>query len=80
MLRLVLGQSLRLTAVGLGVGLIGAFALSEVLSGFLFGVLPFDVPVFLGASVVLGGVAVLASLSPALRAVRVDPATVLRGE
>jgi len=79
-LRLVLGQSLRLTAVGLGVGLIGAFALSEVLSGFLFGVLPFDVPVFLGASVVLGGVAVLASLSPALRAVRVDPATVLRGE
>jgi hypothetical protein len=79
-IRLVMTQSLKLTAAGLGLGMLGAIALSRAMSGFLFGVMPLDLPVFLGASAVLGGVAVLASLYPALRAVRADPARVLRGD
>lgn len=78
--RLVMAQSLRLTGAGLVVGMIGAVLLSRAMSGFLFGVLPLDLPVFLGASAVLGGMAVLASLYPALRAVGVDSATALRGD
>jgi ABC-type antimicrobial peptide transport system permease subunit len=78
--RLVMGQGLRLTAVGLGVGMLGAVVLSQAMSSFLYGVVPLDLPVFLGASVALGSVAILALLYPALRAVRVDPAIALRGD
>jgi putative ABC transport system permease protein len=79
-LQLVLGGALRLAAAGVLIGLIGAFALTRFLSAFLFGVSANDPATFAAVSVVLGGVAVLASYLPALRATRVDPLAALRAE
>jgi len=77
---LVLGQSMKLTFIGIGVGLLGAAAVTRLLASFLYGVSPFDPTVFAGAGVLLGGVALLASLMPALRASRVPPQVALRYE
>jgi predicted permease len=79
-LRLVIGQAARLASVGVVLGLVGAFALSRVLERMLFGVTVFDTVTFAGAALLLGTVAVVASLLPALRAARVDPVTALRHE
>jgi ABC-type antimicrobial peptide transport system permease subunit len=76
--RLVIGEGLALVAVGVVIGLAGAFAGARVLRAFLFDLTPSD-PVTYGAIiVVLGVTAVLASWVPALRASRVDPAIALR--
>jgi len=69
-LRLVIGQGGRLACVGIAVGLIGAIALTRVLERMLFGISAFDTLPFAGAALVLGAVAVLASLIPALRGAR----------
>jgi putative ABC transport system permease protein len=79
-LRLVIAQGGRLVSVGIVLGLAGAFALTRVLKQMLFGVTAFDTMTFAGAALVLGAVAVVASLIPALRAARVDPVTALRQE
>jgi predicted permease len=79
-LRNVVGRGLRLTAIGLGVGLLGALALGRTLSGVLFGVTPTDAGVLAGTTAALALVALAASAVPALRAARLDPATTLRGE
>jgi len=82
--RAVLGQVLRrgllLTVGGVVIGLIGAFALTRFLSGFLFGVAPTDPATFAGVSLLLGVIAILASYIPARRATRVDPLVTLRAE
>jgi putative ABC transport system permease protein len=79
-LRMVLGSSLSWTVAGLAVGLVAAFALLRFLRTLLFGVAPTD-PVVLGAvSLLLVGVAALASYVPARRAARVDPVVALRSE
>jgi predicted permease len=79
-LRLVIGQGLRLTAVGLGIGFIAAVLVSRVLSSVLYGVRPTD-PISFGAvAAVFTGVAVLASYLPARWAARVDPIRALRSE
>jgi putative ABC transport system permease protein len=76
--RLIVGQGVRLTAVGLAIGTAAGLALARVVAGLLFGVEPGD-PVTLASVVgVLGATALAASYVPARRAARLDPATVLR--
>jgi ABC-type antimicrobial peptide transport system permease subunit len=79
-LRLVVGKGSRLAAVGVVLGLAGSFVLAGVLKGMLYGVSPSDPATFAAAVIVLGAVAILASLVPALRAARIDPIVALRQE
>jgi len=79
-LGLVLRQSLALTAIGIGLGLAGAAAVSRYLEGMLFGLTPLDGSTFLAVSVMFVSVATLASYVPARRAANVDPLIALRCE
>jgi ABC-type antimicrobial peptide transport system permease subunit len=79
-LRLVLGQFLRLTIVGVALGLIGAYALTRLMASLLFGVTATDVTTFVLVSISLSLVALVACLIPARRATRVDPLVALRYE
>jgi putative ABC transport system permease protein len=79
-LGLVLSDALRLTALGLGIGLAGALALSRMLESLLFGVTPSDPVTLTAVTVVLLGVAMLAAGVPAWRAARVEPVVALRAE
>jgi putative ABC transport system permease protein len=79
-LALVVRRGSRPVVVGIAVGLAGAFALTRVLEGMLFGVTASDPLTFAGGVVALSAVAVVASFIPALRAARVDPVTALRQE
>jgi predicted permease len=78
--RLVIGEGLALVAVGVVIGLAGAFAGTRVLRAFLFGLTPTDPVTYVAIVVVLGVTAVLASWVPALRASRVDAVIALRAE
>ena len=79
-LRLVLGQGMKLAWFGAGAGLVLSLATTGVLSSILLGVTPRD-PVVLAVVIgVLTLVAAVASFVPALRATRIDPVTALRGE
>jgi ABC-type antimicrobial peptide transport system permease subunit len=79
-LRLILGQGLRLAAVGVGVGLLGAFGTTRFLRTVLYNVTPTD-PVSFGAvAIFLTLVALVASYVPARRAMAVDPLVALRNE
>jgi ABC-type antimicrobial peptide transport system permease subunit len=78
--RVFVGEGFRLSAMGLGIGLVLSIGVGQLMTSFLFGISPFD-PITLGGVLVLfGGVAVLASLLPAVRASRTDPSGVLRYE
>jgi putative ABC transport system permease protein len=77
-LALVLGQGMRTTLIGLGIGLIGAFALTRLMTSFLFGVSATDPITFTGIALLLSLVAFAACLLPARRAMRVDPVTALK--
>ncbi len=79
-LRLVLGQGLKLALIGLLVGVIGAFGVTRVLASMLFGVGQQDPITLTTVAVALAGVAVVAALLPARRATKVDPLVALRCE
>jgi putative ABC transport system permease protein len=77
---MILGHSVKLTLIGVGLGLAGAFALVRFLTSLLFGVSAYDAVTFIGVPVLLAAVAIVASYLPARRAVRVDPIIALRYE
>jgi ABC-type antimicrobial peptide transport system permease subunit len=80
LLRLVLESGLKLTAVGVAIGVAASAALVRSLATLLFGVPPLDPVTFVVAPLALAVVALLACLAPALRALRADPIAALRAE
>jgi predicted permease len=79
-LRMALGEGMRLVVLGLVAGLIGAVALTRFLRSLLFSVTSTDPLVFASIAVLLAGVALFACYIPARRATRVDPLVALREE
>jgi predicted permease len=79
-LRMILGQGAKITAIGLFIGLLAAFGLTRLLSKLLFGVGATDPVTFVAVSLLLGVVALAACYLPARRAMRVDPIIALRYE
>jgi ABC-type antimicrobial peptide transport system permease subunit len=69
-----------LVAVGVGIGVLGAFGLTRLIASQLFGVRPTDPTTFIVVALALIGVAALATFIPAMRATRVDPVVALRDE
>ena len=80
LLRLVVGQGLRLALWGIGIGVVLAALLTHLMAALLYGMSPLDPLSYLAAAAVLLAVAALASYVPALRATRVDPLRALRWE
>jgi predicted permease len=74
----VVAQAIRLTMLGVVLGAVAALAGGRVLASLLFEVKPTDPAVFVGVAVLLALVAVVAAALPAVRAARLDPATVIR--
>jgi putative ABC transport system permease protein len=79
-LTLVLGQGIRLTALGIVVGLVAAFVFTRSLSSLLFEITPFDPVTFFAVPLLLLIVALTACSIPAYRAARIDPIQALRDE
>lgn len=79
-MKLVLGQGLRLTTIGVVAGIAAALAGTRLLSGLLYGVTPTDPLTFAAVAILLITIALAACLLPARRAMRVDPIVALRNE
>lgn len=77
-LRLVVGQGMRLVVTGIVLGVACSLALSRLMSSLLFEISPTDPMTFVTVSGVLAAVALLAGWLPALRASRIDPVLALR--
>jgi ABC-type antimicrobial peptide transport system permease subunit len=78
--RMVVREGLGMVGLGLAIGVAGALAVTRVMASLLFDLSPTDPLTFVGVTVVLGAVAVLASYLPARRAARVDPIVALRSD
>lgn len=79
-MRLVLGNGMLLTLTGVAIGLVASIALTRVMQSLLFGVTATDLVTFVGVSLVLAIVALVATFVPAQKATRVDPTVALRYE
>ena len=79
-LRLIIGQGMRLVMLGLVIGLAGAYALTRVMTSLLYGVSATDPLTFTGVAALLGFVSLISCYIPARRATRVDPMVALRYE
>ena len=77
---MILGETLRLTAIGVGAGLVLSAAATRLLHAFLYGLNPLDPIAFTGAALAWVVIAMLASWWPARRAAQVDPLTALKWE
>jgi putative ABC transport system permease protein len=77
---LVIAQGMKPTLIGIGIGLVAAFALGRIASSVIYGVSARDLATFASATLVIVLIAFAASLIPALRATRVDPLEVLHEE
>jgi putative ABC transport system permease protein len=79
-LRLVIFDGMKPALVGLGIGVIGALLIGRVMASLVFGVKTTDPATIVSVSMLLAGVALLATAVPAYRATRVDPIKTLRDE
>jgi putative ABC transport system permease protein len=79
-LALVVGQGMALAVIGVAIGLAGALGLTRLLSSQLFGIGATDPATYIVVSLLLGAIALMATLVPAMRATRVDPVVALREE
>jgi ABC-type antimicrobial peptide transport system permease subunit len=77
---MVLGRGLRLTAIGVGIGLVLSALVTRFLGAFLYGLSPLDALSFAAAALFWIATAMIASYLPARRAARVDPVVALRWE
>ena len=79
-LALILRDGMRLTALGILIGLCGAVAATRAITTLLFGTSPLDPIAWIGVVMILAGVSAMACWAPAWRASRVDPSITLRAE
>ena len=79
-LRMILGQGLRLTLIGVAFGLLASVLLTRFLSSMLFGIGATDLSTFVSVALILTGVALVACFVPARRAAKTDPMVALRYE
>jgi len=79
-LKSVVGQGFKLTLTGVGIGIIGALAVTRFMSSLVYGVKTTDPVTFLAVALILAAVALLANYIPARRATKVDPMVALRYE
>ncbi len=76
--RMVVAEGFKLTLIGVAVGIAGALVLTRMLSSLLYSVKPTDLLTFIGVTLVLTAVALLASYIPARHATKVDPNIAIR--
>jgi putative ABC transport system permease protein len=79
-MKTVIGQGLRLTAIGLGIGFVAAFGASRLLSPVLYGIGANDPATMTAVAMGLGFIALTACYLPARKAMNVDPSVALRYE
>jgi predicted permease len=79
-LRLIVGESVRLVLIGIALGVLGAFGAAKLIRGMLFGVTPADPLTFTLAAILTVSVAVMAALFPSYRSLKTEPTIALRAE